>query len=233
MKDDDVLRANNARHIWHPMGHPGEILATPPKIVTGASRIRITDIDGHEVIDTAGGLWNVNLGYSRQPVKDAIAAQLEALAHYSAFRGATNDAVIELSWMLRATLAPDGLTRAFLTSGGSDGVEIALRLARQDHKIRGHGGRTKYLSLRKGYHGTRTGGASVNRNPLYRTQDEPLLAGCFNVPAAYTYRNAWNESGPDQSVGALPARVGRGGSRYRRQRPSPPSSWRRCWARAA
>ena len=201
MKDDNFLREMNARHLWHPMGHPGEARATPPKIVTRASGVRIADIDGHEVVDAVGGLWNVNLGYSCAPVKAAIAAQLDALPYYSAFKGTTNDAAIELSWTLAEMLAPEGLARAFFTSGGSDSVEIALRLARQYHKIRGAGGRTKYLSLRRGYHGTHTGGASVNGNPIYRTQYEPLLAGCFTVPAPYAYRNPWDEADPERLAG--------------------------------
>lgn len=59
--------------------------------------MRIRDIDGHEVVDGVGGLWNVNLGFSCAPVKVAIAAQLDRLPYYSIFRGTTNDAVIELS----------------------------------------------------------------------------------------------------------------------------------------
>ncbi len=198
MKDENFLKENNARHMWHPMAHPADSLANPPKIVTGGSGVRIRDVDGHETIDAVGGLWNVNLGFSCQPVKDAIAAQLEQLPYYSTFRGTSNDAVIELSYMLREFFAPDGLTRAFFTSGGSDSVEISLRLARQYHKIRGEEGRTKYLSLKKGYHGTHTGGASVNGNANFRTQYEPLMPGCFHIPAPYTYRNPFNESDPEK-----------------------------------
>ena len=98
--------------------------------------------------------------------------------------------------MLAEFFNPDGLTRAFFTSGGSDSVEVALRLARQFHKIRGEAGRIKYLSLKKGYHGTHTGGASVNGNANFRTQYEPLLPGCHHIPAPYTYRNPFNESDP-------------------------------------
>jgi adenosylmethionine-8-amino-7-oxononanoate aminotransferase len=141
-------------------------------------------------------LWNVNLGYSCQPVKEAIAAQLDALPYYSIFRGTSNDKVIELAEELRAFFEPDGLTRAFYTSGGSDSVETALRLSRQYHKIRGEAGRTKFLSLKKGYHGTHMGGASVNGNANFRTAYEPLLPGCFHIPAPYTYRNPFNESDP-------------------------------------
>ena len=196
MKDSNYLKANNARSLWHPMTAPSDSLKNPPVIVTGAHGVRIRDLDGHEVVDAVGGLWNVNLGYSCQPVKDAIARQLDQLPYYSTFRGTTNDQVIELAEELRAFFAPDGLTRAFFTSGGSDSVETALRLSRQYHKIKGEAGRTKFLSLKKGYHGTHMGGASVNGNANFRTQYEPLLPGCFHIPAPYTYRNPFNEADP-------------------------------------
>ena len=196
MKDENFLKENNARHLWHPMAHPADSLANPPDIIIGGDGVSITDVDGHTTIDAVGGLWNVNLGYSCQPVKDAIAAQLDRLPYYSIFRGTTNDLVIELSYMLREFFAPDGLSRAFFTSGGSDGVEIALRLARQYHKVRGEAGRVKFLSLKKGYHGTHTLGASVNGNANFRTQYEPLMPGCYHIPSPYTYRNPFGETDP-------------------------------------
>lgn len=198
MKDSNFLKEKNARSLWHPMTHPADSLANPPTIITSAQGVRISDVDGHEVVDGVGGLWNVNLGFSCQPVKEAISRQMDVLPYYSTFRGTSNDAVIELSEELRDFYEPDGLTRAFYTSGGSDSVETALRLARQYHKIRGEEGRTKYLSLKKGYHGTHTGGASVNGNANFRTQYEPLLPGCFHIPAPYTYRNPFNETDPEK-----------------------------------
>jgi adenosylmethionine-8-amino-7-oxononanoate aminotransferase len=196
MKDSNFLKENNARHMWHPMAHPADSLANPPEIITGGDGVEITDVDGNRMIDAVGGLWNVNLGYSCAPVKQAIARQLDALPYYSTFRGTSNDAVIELSFMLRDFFAPDGLSRAFFTSGGSDSVEVALRLARQYHKLRGEAGRIKFLSLKKGYHGTHTLGASVNGNANFRTQYEPLMPGCYHIPAPYTYRNPFNETDP-------------------------------------
>jgi len=183
--------------MWHPMAHPADSMANQPVIVTSANGVRIKDVDGHETIDAVGGLWNVNLGFSCQPIKDAISAQLDTLPYYSTFRGTSNDAAIELSYMLGEFFAPDGLERAFFTSGGSDSVETALRLSRQYHKLRGDSGRTKFISLQKGYHGTHFGGASVNGNANFRTSYEPLMAGCFHIPAPYTYRNPFNESDPE------------------------------------
>ena len=184
--------------MWHPMTSPKDSRNTPPKIITGGSGVTISDIDGHSVVDAVGGLWNVNLGYSCQPVKDAISNQLDTLPYYSTFRGTSNDAAIELAYELANFFAPDGLSRTFFTSGGSDSVETSLRLARQYHKLRGEGGRTKFLSLKKGYHGTHMGGASVNGNANFRTAYEPLLPGCYHIPAPYTYRNPFNETDPEK-----------------------------------
>ncbi|MGP6087780.1 aminotransferase class III-fold pyridoxal phosphate-dependent enzyme [Antarctobacter jejuensis] len=196
MKDANFLKEHNARTVWHPMAHPADSQANPPDIIVEGEGVMITDVDGRRVVDAVGGLWNVNLGYSCAPVKEAITRQLDKLPYYSIFRGTSNDAVIELGEMLRAFFAPDGLTRAFYTSGGSDSVEVSLRLARQYHKIRGEAGRVKFLSLKKGYHGTHTLGASVNGNANFRTQYEPLMSGCHHIPAPYPYRNPFGESDP-------------------------------------
>ena len=198
MKDSNFLKEHNARHIWHPMAHPRDMQENPPTIITEAQGCRITDIDGHEVVDAVGGLWNVNLGFSCDPIKRAIADQLDRLPYYSHFRGTTTDVIIELTEVLCDFFAPDGLTRAFYTSGGGDSVETALRLARQYHKIRGDEGRIKFLSLKKGYHGTHFGGASVNGNANFRTNYEPLLPGCYHIPAPYQYRNPFNETDPEK-----------------------------------
>ena len=198
MKDSNFLKSQNAKHLWHPMAHPAEMNAKPPAIITAGEGCVIRDIDDNALIDAVGGLWNVNLGYSCEPVKQAIADQLQELPYYSIFRGTTNDKVIELSDMLKDFFAEDGMVRSFFTSGGSDSVEIALRLARQYHKLRGEPGRVKYLSLKKGYHGTHTGGASVNGNANFRTQYEPLMPGCYHIPSPYTYRNPFNETDPEK-----------------------------------
>ncbi|MDJ0822392.1 MAG: aminotransferase class III-fold pyridoxal phosphate-dependent enzyme [Paracoccaceae bacterium] len=196
MKDENFLKENNARHLWHPMGHPRDSLENPPKIITGAEGVCITDIDGHSVVDAVGGLWCVNLGYSNQAIKDAISEQLQSLPYYSAFAGTSNPSAIEASYAVREFFAEDGMERVFFTSGGSDSVETCLRLARQYHRLRGEPTRTKFLSLKKGYHGTHFGGASVNGNNRFRINYEPLLPGVFHLPAPYPYRNPFHETDP-------------------------------------
>ena len=200
MLETNFLLENNARYNWHPMGHPAESINNPPVIIVGGEGVCIRDLSGNEVIDAVGGLWNVNLGYSCEPIKKAISQQLAELPYYSSFRGSSNDKIIELAYMLKEFFAPEGMTRAFYTSGGSDSVETALRLARQYHRIRGEGERTKFLSLKLGYHGTHFGGASVNGNYRFRQLYEPMLPGCHHLPVPHVYRNDFDEDDPDRLV---------------------------------
>jgi putrescine aminotransferase len=196
MRETDFFIAQNARPIWHPMAHPAEMRAKPPKIISRASGVHVTDIDGNTVLDAVGGLWNVNLGYDCEPVKKAIRDQLDVLPYYSGFRGTSTEPSIELAYELTEFFSPEGMARVFFTSGGSDSVESALRLARQYWKIRGQRDRVKFLSLKKGYHGTHFGGASVNGNANFRRNYEPLLPGCFHTPAPWSYRNPFDETDP-------------------------------------
>ena len=188
-------RAQRPPHVA-PYGASRRQSADALTIVTQAEGVRITDVDEHTVIDAVGGLWNVNLGFCCQPIKDAIARQLDTLPYCSTFRGTTNDAVIEFSYLLTQFFCRRRANARFFTSGGSDNVEIALRLARQNHKLCGAPRRVKYLSFKKGYHGTHTGGASVNGNANFRSQYEPLRPGCFHIAALYTYCSPFNEVDP-------------------------------------
>jgi len=192
MRETNFIIENNARHLWHPMAHPAEMQAHPPRIVNSGEGVEIVDIQGKKVLDAVGGLWNVNLGYSCEPVKKAIRDQLDELPYYSTFRGTTNSPLIELSYELAEWFKPDGLSRSFFTSGGSDSVETCLRLARQYHKVNGQPERTKFVALKKGYHGTHFGGASVNGNQNFRRNYEPLLPGVIHLPAPFPYRNPFN-----------------------------------------
>ena len=211
MATTDYLEQHNAKHHWQPMAHPAESLANPPIVIEKAEGVHVTDIHGNTVLDAVGGLWNVNLGYSCQPIKDAISSQLAELPYYSSFRGTTTATTVELSAVLTDWFSEDGLVRAFFTSGGSDSVETALRLSRQYHRAAGQPERTKFVSLRNGYHGTHFGGASVNGNQKFRRNYEPLLAGCFHIPAPWTYRNPYDESDPEtlsqHCIAALEAEI--------------------------
>nr|WP_302057878.1 aminotransferase class III-fold pyridoxal phosphate-dependent enzyme [Paraburkholderia sp. CNPSo 3272] len=189
----DELKAANAKYLWHPMAHPQAMIDTPPDIITRGEGSWIWDADGKKLLDGVGGLWSVNLGFGRTEIRDAIVSQLDELPYYNTFRGTTHPRAIELSARLVGMMEADGVSSVFFSSGGSDAVEGALKLARQYWKIKGQADRTKFISLKQGYHGVHFGGMSVNGNTNFRRAYEPLLPGCFHIDTPWVYRNPYTE----------------------------------------
>ena len=192
------VRGGNAHHMYHPMIDPKVVQAYPPLIVDRADGVYIFDIDGNRYLDTVASLWNVNVGHNRREVIDAIKTQLDKLAYYSTFQNTSNPPAIELSMRLMDMFKPEKMSKAFFSSGGSDAIETALKLARQYWKLVGQPNRHQFISLKWGYHGVHFGGASINGNPMFRNAYEPLLPGCHLTETPYTYRNPWNESDPEK-----------------------------------
>lgn len=187
------LKAENAVRMLQPMTNPGTARDTPPDIITRGEGSWIWDVDGHRLIDGVGGLWCANLGLGRKEIRDAIVAQLDELPFYNTFRGSIHPRAIELSQRLVRLMGPDGVAAVHFSSGGSDAVEGALKLARQYWKVKGQRDRTKFISLRQGYHGVHFGGMSVNGNTPFRRAYEPLLPGCFHVDTPWLYRNPYTQ----------------------------------------
>lgn len=193
MSTIEQLKADNAEFQWHPMAHPASMKKAKPDIVARGEGCWIWDVDGHKLLDGVGGLWASNLGHSATAVRDAIVAQLDELPFYNTFRGTSHPRAIELSAKLVKLMEPDGVASVMFSSGGSDAVETALKLARQYHKLRGEKDRFKFISLRQGYHGVHFGGMSVNGNTNFRRAYEPLLPGCFHIDTPWLYRNPYTD----------------------------------------
>jgi adenosylmethionine-8-amino-7-oxononanoate aminotransferase len=187
------LKAANAQRLLHPMANLKAMRDSPPDIIVRGEGSWIWDVDGHRLVDGVGGLWSANLGFGRREIRDAIVEQLDELAFYNVFRGTTHPRAIELTERLLDLMAPEQAGSVFFSSGGSDAVESALKLARQYWKILGQGDRTKYIALKQGYHGVHFGGMSVNGNSNFRRAYEPLLPGCFHVDTPWVYRNPYTE----------------------------------------
>src|SRR5207245_1593598 len=90
-----------------------------------------------------------------------------------------------------ASLAPEGLNRVFFTSGGSEAVESAWKLARNYHRMNGEGARTKIVAREIAYHGTSLGALAATGIPGLRSQFEPLTPGGVHAPNTNSYR--WPE----------------------------------------
>ncbi|TKC88687.1 aspartate aminotransferase family protein [Trinickia terrae] len=178
---------------WHPMLHPNEMKTREPIRIVRGEGCYVFDDHGRKLVDGVAGLWNVNVGHNRKEVKDAIVRQLDELEYFQLFDGISHPRAEELSTVLAGMLEPEGMRRVVYSSGGSDAVETALKLARQYWRLKGQPDRTKFISLKQGYHGTHFGGASVNGNTVFRRNYEPNLPGCFHVETPWPYRNPFTQ----------------------------------------
>jgi len=160
------------------------------------------DREGRRYLDASGGAAVSCLGHSDRAVIEAIQRQLEALpfAHTSFFSNepmeALADALIEG--------APAPLDRVYFTSGGSEAMEAALKLARQYFLERGEPQRAHIIGRRQSYHGNTLGALAVGGNLWRRRQFEPLLIGATHVAPCYAYRDQRDR----ESDAAYVARLG-------------------------
>ena len=87
-----------------------------------------------------------------------------------------------------AGLAPGDLNRVFFTSGGSEAVESAWKLARQYFMAVDQPARHKVVSRNLAYHGTSLGALSITGLASIRTAFEPLVPGAVKVAHTDEYR---------------------------------------------
>jgi putrescine---pyruvate transaminase len=182
---------------WHPMAHPNFTRTREPVRIVKADGCHVFDDNGRQLVDGVAGLWNVNVGHNRPEVKAAIVHQLNELAYYPLFEGMSHPRAEELSALVMRITEREGMRRVIYSSGGSDACETALKLARQYWRVSGAPERTKFISLKQGYHGTHFGATSVNGNAKFRQNYEPLLPGCFQVETPWLYRNPFTDD-PDE-----------------------------------
>ncbi|MDX6467626.1 MAG: putrescine---pyruvate transaminase [Gaiellaceae bacterium] len=145
--------------LWHPFADMSAVAGNELVLVRGEG-VFVWDEQGRRYLDGASSLWYANVGHGRREIAEAVAAQLAELETFHVFGEFANRPALEVAERL-AGLAPQPGSKVFLTSGGGDSIESALKLARLYHDVRGEPGRTHLLSRANGYHGTHGIGTSI------------------------------------------------------------------------
>jgi adenosylmethionine-8-amino-7-oxononanoate aminotransferase len=155
------------------------------------------------ILDAAGGAVVANIGHGRREVGEAF-AQASARTTYAVPPFATAERV-ELVERLRASWLPAGLTRAVFTSGGSESVDAALRLARQHHLSAGRPGRWKVIGRDLSYHGVTLATLAVGGHAKRQKGFEPWLTKLPKAPACYCLRCPLSRTYPSCQVACASA----------------------------
>ncbi|HZV73615.1 MAG TPA: aspartate aminotransferase family protein [Conexibacter sp.] len=174
------------RYLWMHFTRMGAYAEADVPIIVRGDGCYVWDEHGNRYLDGLSSLFCVNLGHGRVDIAQAGAEQASRLDYFSNWSYAHPPA-IELAAKI-ASLTPGDLNRVFFTSGGSEAVESALKLARSYHKLTGNPAKTKVIAREIAYHGTSLGALSATGIPALRTPFEPLTPGGCHVPNTNVYR---------------------------------------------
>src|SRR5262245_11865770 len=159
----ETMGARAKDHLWmHFTRMSAYRDAEVPVIVRGQGAY-IWDQHGKRYLDGLAGLFVVQAGHGRTELAEAAAKQAAELAFFPLWSYAHPKAV-ELAERL-AALAPGDINRVFFTTGGSEAVESAWKLARSYFKRVGKPGKHKAISRAIAYHGTSMGALSLTGLP--------------------------------------------------------------------
>lgn len=149
--------------------------------VSHAKGAIITDEDGKEWIDFAGGIGVVNAGHSPQSVVEAIKAQAEKYLHTS-FNVVTYEPYIELCEQLAEILPHGEHTKVLLISTGAEAVENAIKIARQAT------GKQGVLCFTDAYHGRTMMAMTITSKIDYKVGCGPFAPEVYRIPFPNFYR---------------------------------------------
>ncbi len=166
--------------LLHPFAKPSLSSQCFVRMVRGEGAA-VFDDAGRRYVDAMASLWYCNVGHARREVVDAVTRQMRELETYHCFERFAGPRAEELAARLSA-LAPVPGSRVFLTSGGSEAVDTAIKLSRAAHAQAGHPERTVVVSRTPSYHGVTYGAMALTGLPLNRAGFGTGMADVVQVP---------------------------------------------------
>ena len=187
--DHDALIALDRAHLVHPVAPWRQHEKRGATVLASGRGSWLTDDQGHELLDAFAGLWCVNVGYGQESVVQAATQQMRKLPYATGYFHLANEPAIRLAAKL-VEITPASLTRAYLTLGGSDSIDAAVRFIVHYYNGIGRPAKKHFISLERGYHGSSSTGAGLTALPTFhRGFDLPLPTQRY-IPSPYPYRHA-------------------------------------------
>jgi putrescine---pyruvate transaminase len=184
---------------WHAFADMNAVETGGELVVDRGEGVHVWDEDGKRYVDATAALWYCNVGYGREEIAEAAHRQLSRLPSYSTFGNLSNRPAIELAERV-ALLAPIEGSKVFLTSGGSDSIDTATKMARRYWQLLGQSERTLLITREHAYHGMHVAGTSLAGIEANAAGHGPLVGDVVKVawdsPAAL--REAIELDGPER-----------------------------------
>jgi len=168
-------------NFWHPQSNMSITKDNEVVFVRGKGS-KVWDRDGKEYIDAIAGLWYCNVGYGRERIADAVRDQIATLASCMCFDVYASDRTLALADRISA-MAPFPDAKVFFTSGGSESIDTAAKVARRYWSVMGEHGKTVMISREGAYHGLNAFGTSLAGIEANKHGFGDLVEGVANIPA--------------------------------------------------
>lgn len=203
----ETLVALDRAHLVHPVAPWRQHERRGATVLRAGRGVWLTDDLGHELLDAFAGLWCVNVGYGQDSVVQAAMEQMRRLPYATGYFHFASEPAIRLAAKL-VEITPASLTRAYLTLGGSEAVDAAVRFIVQYHNNTGRPSKKHFISLQRGYHGSSSTGAGLTALPLFHRGFDLPLPTQHHIASPYAYRSGLDDAALiAASVGALRAKV--------------------------
>src|SRR3954467_8532823 len=185
---ESTLQDLAKRHLWLHFSRMGAYAEADIPIIVKGDGCYVWDDHGNRYLDGLSALFCVNIGHGRHDVAQAGADQAGELDFFTVWSYA-HPRAIELAAKL-AELAPGDRNRRFLTAGGSEAVESAIKLVRQYFKLTGKPNKTKLSAREVAYHATTLPALAATGITGLRARFEPFTPGGCHVANTNLYRLA-------------------------------------------
>jgi adenosylmethionine-8-amino-7-oxononanoate aminotransferase len=166
--------------------------------IVGAEGMYLRTESGRRILDAVGGAGTVVLGHGVREITDAVARHGSEIS-FSYGATFTNPWQEQLAEALVA-MNPEIASRVYFVSGGSEGVETALKMARQYHLQSGRPGRHKVIARWQSFHGSTLATLSLSGRPAWREPFLPQLTAVPHIVPPYCYRCPLGHSYPGCGV---------------------------------
>jgi putrescine---pyruvate transaminase len=133
---------------------------TAERVIVRGEGSHVWDADGHRLFDATASLWYANIGHGRREIAEAVFEQMVQIEAYATFQQYATRPPLDLSERL-AAMSPIPSTKVFLTSGGSDAIDAAAKLARRWWAVQGRPEKRILVSRERAYHGLHGFGTSI------------------------------------------------------------------------
>jgi adenosylmethionine-8-amino-7-oxononanoate aminotransferase len=184
---------------WHPVADMHAVAQSGELLLDRGEGCHLWDTEGRRYLDATSGLWYANVGYGREEIVEAAAAQMRRLHAYSHHGDVSSPPTTRLAERIAAAAPMDDAV-VFFASGGGESIETAAKMCRRYWSHIGQQEKTVIVTRERCYHGLAGYGTSIVGTEAFKTGVGPLVADTTRVAwdSVDALAEAIDEIGPER-----------------------------------